>query len=270
MPYAKMPYAFAAFKTQAEAIGIHLFYPHSALLPWVECYWYAPQDTGVVSNSELYWYPDGGTSLILQNHQQAQQKTQPHVYLKQFFHVEKLQPEFLKNQWGIRFKPGALHYFFKLSGPIKNILPIDMAECMVPELQMRLDQNHLTQQALEQVKTIDAWLFTLLERQKPLLKQNDWTSFAQNPEQLLDLKKMPTHMRRKLERQFQHYIGTSPAHLRLLQQVKLARLAIKAAPNSSLSDIALLAGFYDQAHFHRHFRQVTGQTPGQYRQRQMS
>lgn len=270
MPHAKMPSAIAAFQAQAKALGIHLYSPHPELLPWIECYWYAPQNTGITSSHEFYWYPDGGTSFILQTHQQAAQKTHHQAYLKQFFHVEKLKTEFLKNQWGIRFKPGALHYFFKLSGPIKNILPIDIAECVAPQLQSLLDQNSLTPQAFEQVQKIDTWLFALLEKQQPLLKQTDWASFAQNPEQLLDLKKLQTHLRRKLERQFQHYLGTSPAHLRLLQQIKMARLAIKAAPDSSLGDIAVLAGFYDQAHFHRHFRQVTGQTPGQYRQRQMS
>ncbi len=38
-----------------------------------------------------------------------------------------------------------------------------------------------------------------------------------------------------------------------------------AATETPISRIALLAGFYDQAHFTRHFRQYTGETPAEYR-----
>jgi AraC family transcriptional regulator len=38
-----------------------------------------------------------------------------------------------------------------------------------------------------------------------------------------------------------------------------------ATTNEALGRIALRAGFYDQAHFTRHFRSHTGQTPGAYR-----
>jgi transcriptional regulator GlxA family with amidase domain len=76
--------------------------------------------------------------------------------------------------------------------------------------------------------------------------------------------------RRQLERKFQQEIGLSPAHLKQLYRVKKARELIARNPAIQLIQVAHDCGFYDQAHFIRHFQKITGQTPGQYKQRKMS
>ena len=82
---------------------------------------------------------------------------------------------------------------------------------------------------------------------------------------------MQEHLhRRKLERVFQHEIGVSPNKIKMLYRIKQARTMIKAAPEKSLTDIAIATGFFDQAHFNRQFQQITGQTPGQYKKKKMS
>ena len=57
--------------------------------------------------------------------------------------------------------------------------------------------------------------------------------------------------------------GTYVRYMRLWQ----ARQAIGAAPDRSLSQIALDCGFADQSHFTRHFSRVFHLTPGEYRRR---
>lgn len=70
----------------------------------------------------------------------------------------------------------------------------------------------------------------------------------------------PTH----LARTFQQFYGcTMGEYLRRLR-VEFARKEL-AATERSLSEIALSAGFADQAHFSRVFRQLTGVTPGAFR-----
>ena len=70
----------------------------------------------------------------------------------------------------------------------------------------------------------------------------------------------PARLARAFRRRFGTPIGTYQRRLRL--DWAAGELATSAEP---LGHIALRAGFYDQAHFTRHFRRHTGQTPGEYR-----
>lgn len=65
--------------------------------------------------------------------------------------------------------------------------------------------------------------------------------------------------RRQLERDFAHWIGTSPRHLAQVARVQaVSRLA---QAGGTLADIAADTGFADQAHMTRVVRQLTGLTP---------
>ena len=66
--------------------------------------------------------------------------------------------------------------------------------------------------------------------------------------------------RRQLERDFAHWVGTSPRHLSQVARVQtVSRLARRHG--GSLAGIAGAAGFADQAHMTRVVRQLTGLTP---------
>lgn len=65
--------------------------------------------------------------------------------------------------------------------------------------------------------------------------------------------------RRQLERDFAHWVGTSPRHLARVARVQgTSRLAQSGA---GLADIAAAAGFADQAHMSRAVKELTGLTP---------
>jgi AraC family transcriptional regulator len=61
-------------------------------------------------------------------------------------------------------------------------------------------------------------------------------------------------------RLFRRCYGASITQHAQAQSVRRA-LARLAAPEQSLSEIALAAGFYDQSHMNRVFRRITGRTP---------
>jgi AraC family transcriptional regulator len=69
----------------------------------------------------------------------------------------------------------------------------------------------------------------------------------------------PTH----LLRTFKRYHGRTIATFVRERRVQLARTALSTTTRS-ISTIALEAGFADQAHFTRVFKQAFGETPGQY------
>lgn len=68
--------------------------------------------------------------------------------------------------------------------------------------------------------------------------------------------------RRQLERDFGHWIGTSPRHLS--QVARVQAFSRKALAGAGLADISADLGFADQAHMTRVVRQLTGLTPKQF------
>jgi AraC-like DNA-binding protein len=66
-----------------------------------------------------------------------------------------------------------------------------------------------------------------------------------------------------LARQFRATLGTSPYRYSLLRRLDHARTELRGNP--SLADVALAAGFADQAHLSRMFKRAYGVSPGRYR-----
>jgi AraC-like DNA-binding protein len=69
--------------------------------------------------------------------------------------------------------------------------------------------------------------------------------------------------RYELARQFRSLYGTSPYRYLLMRRLALAREQL--AERQPLADVALAAGFADQAHFTRMFKAAYGLTPARYR-----
>lgn len=66
-----------------------------------------------------------------------------------------------------------------------------------------------------------------------------------------------------LARQFRAALGTSPYRYSLMRRLDRARAELYR--NASLADVALAAGFADQAHLSRMFKRAYGVSPGRYR-----
>jgi AraC family transcriptional regulator len=70
----------------------------------------------------------------------------------------------------------------------------------------------------------------------------------------------PTHLAREFRRRHQKTIGEYVRQLRI--EFACRELASSDAP---LSEIAIAAGFFDQSHFSRTFKQINGMSPASYR-----
>ena len=67
-----------------------------------------------------------------------------------------------------------------------------------------------------------------------------------------------------LVRRFRRQVGLPPHAYQLQLRLQSAKAELKS--DTSLAEIALKHGFFDQSHFHRHFKRTYGVSPGRYRQ----
>jgi AraC-like DNA-binding protein len=66
---------------------------------------------------------------------------------------------------------------------------------------------------------------------------------------------------RQLERRFSTLVGVTPKRWQELNRFHAALTALRTSDSGNLLDVALDAGYYDQAHFNRDIRKRTGTTP---------
>ncbi len=248
-------------------LGFKRYLPHEYLRPWIQCYWVAQQYHLPNGGFTETLYPDGGSSLIFS----FTQSPIPDVN----FNASRTASKILFQQHidciGIRFNPGGA---FKLFGA-------NMSELIGSNHQTDFfDKNiSLLQPQLSELKTVSArlmliesWLLARARQQHVHVSFFDdfVRHFLHSDTEFQTLIEQQPLSRRQLERRFQMEIGLSPAHLKQLHRVKRARQMIASNPCLQLTQVAQDCGFYDQAHFIRNFQKITGQTPGQYKQRKMS
>lgn len=242
-------------------LGFQRFAPHPSLQPWVQCYWTL---SGQVGAREENLYPDGGTSLMLDF-------TAPEVpiHFNAKLSHQRMALSGQLDRLGIRFHPGGA---FQLLG-------LDISQLQGQELSLNylglarpLLQEQLAEAANKALRLpiIDNWLLQEARRFNAQLGlvQQLLPSIAQAS--IEDISRQAAISRRQLERKFQQQVGLSPIKLKQLIRIKQARQLISQQAQTSLTQIGMDTGYYDQAHFIRQFQQVTGQTPGQYRQRKLS
>jgi len=69
---------------------------------------------------------------------------------------------------------------------------------------------------------------------------------------------------RQLERRFRLVAGLSPKRLAVITRLQAAFALLDAGAEPSLTDVAHRCGYFDQSHFIRDFRAVTGIPPGRF------
>ncbi|NLU96011.1 helix-turn-helix domain-containing protein [Chitinophaga sp. Ak27] len=81
----------------------------------------------------------------------------------------------------------------------------------------------------------------------------------------LQLKALPLS-ERQIERNFKRYIGTSISRFLRVARFEKAKQLIAGQPSRRLTDVAHLAGYFDQSHFISDFKRLTGVSPKNFRE----
>jgi AraC-like DNA-binding protein len=163
-----------------------------------------------------------------------------------------------------RFHPGGaapffaqpLHQLFGATVALHDLLP----RAQVDELQSRILQAAGDPQ---RVATLDSFLRARLrpEAVDPLVTAAVRTLHdARGAVQIRALARRLGISQDPFEKRFRRVVGASPKQLASL--LRLRHAIDRYRPGTPLTRLALDAGYFDQSHFNREFRAVTGQAPG--------
>lgn len=75
------------------------------------------------------------------------------------------------------------------------------------------------------------------------------------------------YSRKHLAARFHEYVGLPPKTMARIVRFDLMQRRLRDGWDGRWADLAVAAGYYDQAHFNRDFRDFTGATPGEFRRR---
>jgi AraC-like DNA-binding protein len=118
---------------------------------------------------------------------------------------------------------------------------------------------------LLRVKILQTFLIDLLADSKsdPVIAQTlQYIQLADGRISVEQLSNYSGFSQRQLARKFQYDVGMSPKEYLRVARFHSSLKKLNNYPYSSLTEIAINSGYYDQAHFIRDYKEFTGYTPG--------
>ncbi|MBX9402286.1 AraC family transcriptional regulator [Lysobacter sp. BMK333-48F3] len=131
--------------------------------------------------------------------------------------------------------------------------------------QRLLDQLAAASGAAARLDRLEAYLLHRLGHARPdplVAAAIDWLQRAPADARIETLSRYIGLSQSALERRFRRIVGVTPK--RYATTLRLERALSLYRPGSDLTELALRAGYYDQAHFNHDFRRAAGRSPGAY------
>ncbi|GAA6134934.1 hypothetical protein NBRC116188_17240 [Oceaniserpentilla sp. 4NH20-0058] len=174
-----------------------------------------------------------------------------------------MSPELL--MLGFRFQPGISKEHFSVFRQSEATKNSEKQEVTANQQGIKGLISRLSEAAqTDQLTVLCQWLQQHL---KSDVIENGLTHFIRHIDHKAELKgieqQLPLSLR-QIERQFKSQIGFTPKYYQRLMRIRAAIQLIKQNPSANLVDLAIEAGFSDQAHMNREFRQLARMTPKEY------
>ncbi|WP_432473487.1 helix-turn-helix domain-containing protein [Amphritea sp. HPY] len=262
--------------SQLSQINFRQFQPGRLLRPYVQSYWSIKRPAGGTALPTFFLHPDGGAGLVFNFGSvwslNGEAFKTPYLFSGPTQQTSALNLYNDVDAIGIRFHPGMAYPFMEqplaelrshLSDPLSfatRFSTVDLADQL-------FDQPSNQDQTIDRISVIEQHLSDCLryttnsaiDIRQPL----NWLNLHKGQASIEELTRACSISQRQLERLFQREVGMTAKQYNKLQRVRNSRELIRTQRhNSSLSDIALISGYYDQAHFIREFKSVIGITPG--------
>jgi len=247
--------------------------PTPALRPYVEHYWFVTHPDGQPVSLHVDVFVDGRADLII-NHgveylREVIGGASEHLKLSNV-DAQRLVPIRISQHGlvdiaGVRFQLGGLGAFVRT--------PLAEWTGMTPTIdEVFGSEASALERALGDTDDLDAKTLLLDDfLQSRLEASGRYRDFSEHLADLVHPREQghatagSATERRDRARLFARYLGIAPRTVARIVRFQHALRTLMSDPGCSLSELASSAGYFDQAHFVRDFRQMTGGVPRGYR-----
>jgi AraC-like DNA-binding protein len=247
--------------------------PCHQLAKYIECYWFAYSDKPPFREKESL-IPDGTIELIFNfGDSYAQISGDRKIEIKGS-HVIGIRKESLiisqttkQNLFCIRFKLGGIYPFFKIPVHLFANGFFQLQELFGNEFAELEERLYEAADNSQRIVLVEYYLLKKLH-----YKLDDYlfvgkcyqAIFSSNAIKVNDLVSRFNTNYKTLERKFFNVLGLSPSELIKIKRFNNAVLLMYACKYDSLTSIGYECGYFDQAHFIRDFKQLTGYSPKEF------
>ena len=167
---------------------------------------------------------------------------------------------------GVRLHPWAAGALLRtpMTELVDTVVDVDS---VLPDMQLALERAASLQEFSDRLTAIIDWLSPLQNRAPPPIANEVGQILGNDPREFPSAGWLATRTgrtRRTIERLFANEVGIGPKALGRLKRMQRALGLAQAHPSMTWSRIAVEAGFYDQPHFNREFRELVGGAPSDY------
>ncbi len=251
------------------------FEPQQDLTPLIKCYW-TLESPKEISPGKQTIVPDGCMEMIfhygdpyLQYTDQDQHFLQPRCFvIGQLTRPLEIEPTGETGIFSVRFHPDG--FIPWATRPIKEMenTPLSLDLLFGNEGRMIEAQMLEATSTAQRIERIEAFLMhTMMETSaidRMVKSAVDILLTANGQISVQSLSLQTNINRRQLERRFSSAIGLSPKQLaKTIRFINTLRMLLNN-PSTSLTTVAYANAYYDQAHFNKDFKALTGLTPGEF------
>ena len=218
--------------------------------------------------------PDGMTELVINTNGYYERKqNNAAVFVKESHFIGiKTKSGFVKtngniNTVTIRFYPGAIRYFTNIPSDELTDQVLEASSIFGNEFKLiesKIAENPSKEEVLS---LVESFLLSRLHIHDSLEKTRFRIStFYSDPSvNLLDNIRIGKENYKSIEREFIKNLGVTPKLFQRILQFNYATFMLTSQNNrKSLTDVCYSAGYYDQSHFIKSFKQFASMTPVEY------
>ena len=258
-----------------DIMNYQTYEPREHLTPLIRCYWTleSPKEDKAEKQTIV---PDGCMEMIFHHGDLYRQYTengdsiiQPKCFvIGQLTGPLEIEPTGETGIFSVRFHPNGFLPFAAIS--IKEMentaVPLEL---LFGNAGKDIEKNILNAHStLERIKLIESFLLNRLTNTSTIdhiVKSTVETILSANGQRSVDeISKQSNISRRQLERKFSSAIGLSPKQLSKIIRLQATLKSLLNKQFTSLTHLAYESEYYDQAHFIKDFKELTGFTPKEF------
>jgi AraC-like DNA-binding protein len=256
--------------------SIQVYQPSADLAPYIACYSSGVLNTNAERNTSFKIVPNGCMELIVHLKEQycqlpagkGLQHTPDYMLIGLFPKCYQITFDESVPIFSIRFKAEAISLLLGLQGSelLESYEDIDLLfDNTFRDLCYQIREENSMHQRIERTENFLLSLLSKRDTQANYVYQAASMIRNWQVSSMQELSQSVCISQRQLERKFKKDIGISPKHfLRLTRINKVIRILQLQESPIDLTSLAYFSGYYDQAHFIKDFKDITGQPPSIY------